>query len=75
VPWALARFQAAIAEYIPGKPLTRDQVELLKSDNVLSGSAPGLADLGVRPTAAELILPTFMDRFRKGGRTGQRAYP
>jgi uncharacterized protein YbjT (DUF2867 family) len=75
LPWGLARFQARVAEYIPGKPLTRDQVELLKTDNVLSGAAPGLADLGVRPTAVELILPTFMDRFRKGGRTGQRAYP
>jgi uncharacterized protein YbjT (DUF2867 family) len=78
LPWGLARFQAAIAEFIPGKPLTRDQVELLKHDNVASGTAPGLADLGVSPTAAEVILPTFLDRFRKGGRLGQqqgRTYP
>lgn len=77
LPWGLARFQARLAEFIPGKPLTRDQVELLKQDNVLSGTAPGLADLGVHPTAVELILPTYLDRFRKGGRTGQmgRTYP
>jgi NADH dehydrogenase len=76
VPWALARFQAGIAEFLPGPPLTRDQVELLKQDNALSGSAPGLMDLGIRPAAPELILPTFLDRFRKGGRTGlQRTYP
>jgi NADH dehydrogenase len=77
VPWGVARFQAGIAEMIPGKPLTRDQVELLKHDNVLSGTAPGLSQLGIQPTAAELILPTFLDRFRKGGRLGQqgRAYP
>jgi NADH dehydrogenase len=77
LPWGLASFQAGIAERIPGKPLTRDQVELLKVDNVLSGAAPGLTDLGVTPTAVELILPTYLDRFRKGGRTGQArgAYP
>ncbi|MDB5395563.1 MAG: complex subunit family protein [Rhodospirillales bacterium] len=77
LPWGLARLQAAIAEFIPGKPLTRDQVELLKQDNVLSGIAPGLTDLGISPTAAELILPTYLDRFRKGGRMSQqgRTYP
>jgi NADH dehydrogenase len=77
LPWGVARFQAAIAEWIPGKPLTRDQVELLKVDNVPTGAVPGLSDLGVTPTAVELILPTYLDRFRKGGRTGQArgAYP
>jgi uncharacterized protein YbjT (DUF2867 family) len=76
LPWGLSSFQARIAEWIPGKPLTRDQVELLKQDNVLSGAAPGLADLGIQPTAAELILPTYLDRFRKGGRMSQqRTYP
>ncbi len=70
VPWGLARLQARFAEFLPGPPLTRDQVELLKQDNVLSGSAPGLADLGIQPAAPELILPTFLDRFHKGGRTG-----
>ncbi|HTJ65060.1 MAG TPA: complex I NDUFA9 subunit family protein [Alphaproteobacteria bacterium] len=72
LPWALARLQAAIAEWIPGKPLTRDQVELLKYDNVLSGKAPGLAELGVRSSAVELILPTYLDRFLKGGRLGRQ---
>jgi uncharacterized protein YbjT (DUF2867 family) len=76
VPWGVARMQAGFAEMLPSKPLTRDQVELLKQDNVLSGTLPGLSDLGVQPTAAELILPTYLDRFRKGGRFGQgnRAY-
>jgi NADH dehydrogenase len=70
LPWGLARFQAKFMQYLPGAPLTPDQVELLKHDNVLSGTAPGLIDLGIQPAAPELILPTFMDRFRKGGRTG-----
>jgi NADH dehydrogenase len=72
LPWGLASFEAKFLQYLPGAPLTPDQVELLKHDNVLSGTAPGLADLGIQPAAPELILPTFLDRFRKGGRTGPR---
>jgi NADH dehydrogenase len=48
-------------------PLTRDQVELLRSDNVVAAGAPGLADLGIQPTALEAILPTYLYRYRKGG--------
>ena len=32
-----------------------------------------LADLGITPTAAEVILPTYLDRFRIGGRYNQHA--
>jgi uncharacterized protein YbjT (DUF2867 family) len=70
VPWGLAHVIARFAQLLPGAPLTPEQVELLKHDNVMSPSALGLADLGILPTAPELILPTYMDRFRKGGRTG-----
>ncbi|WP_421933879.1 complex I NDUFA9 subunit family protein [Phenylobacterium sp.] len=48
-------------------PLTEDQVELLKSDNVVSGDLPGLAELGIEPTAVEAIVPAYLYRFRKGG--------
>jgi len=47
--------------------LTRDQVASLRSDNVVSSGAPGLAALGVAPTALEAILPTYLNRYRKGG--------
>ena len=49
-------------------PLTGDQAKLLRYDNVVSGDAPGLADLGIAPTACEIILPTYLDRFRRHGR-------
>jgi NADH dehydrogenase len=29
---------------------------------------PGLKDLGIEPTAAEGILPTYLDAYRRGGR-------
>jgi len=57
--------QAAILPIAP--PLTRDQVEMLKTDNVAESGAPGLKALGVRPTALEAVLPTYLWRFRKNG--------
>ena len=48
-------------------PLTRDQVELLRSDNVCSGDYPGLADLGIDPVAVEAVIPTYLYRYRPGG--------
>ena len=41
---------------------------MLSRDNVVAKGVPDLASLGVTPTALALILPTYLDRFRKGGR-------
>lgn len=60
IPFPLARMQAFFMEMLPGKPLTRDQVELLRRDNVVSGALPGLSALGVHPTALELVVPTYL---------------
>ncbi|HEX7967289.1 MAG TPA: complex I NDUFA9 subunit family protein [Stellaceae bacterium] len=67
LPFPLARLQAAFLEWLPKPPLTRDQVRLLERDNVVAPGATGLGDLGVTPTAVELVLPTYLDRFRRGG--------
>ena len=47
--------------------LTRDQVELLKADNVVSEGAADLVSLGITPTAIGSVLPSYMYRYRKGG--------
>jgi uncharacterized protein YbjT (DUF2867 family) len=54
-------------------PITADQVELMCHDNVVRPGANSLATLGIEPTAAEAILPTYLDRFRQGGRYNQHA--
>jgi uncharacterized protein YbjT (DUF2867 family) len=54
-------------------PLTGDQVELMLHDNVVRPGAQGLGALGIQATAAEVILPTYLDRFRIGGRYNQHA--
>jgi len=67
LPFGLAAFQARLMSILPSPPLTPDQVELLKRDNVVSSGALTLAALGIAPTAVEGILPTYLDRYRRGG--------
>lgn len=47
--------------------LTKDQVVLLESDNIVSPGAKGLADLGVEPTGLEAVAPSYLWRYRVGG--------
>jgi len=68
IPFALARFEAFFLERLPGAILTRDQVKLLERDNVVAPGSPGLGDLGITPTAVELVLPTYLEAYRRGGR-------
>lgn len=68
VPYWLASLKAAFLELLPVPPFTRDQVELLKHDNVVAPDAKTLADLGIEPTPLEIVLPTYLDKFRVGGR-------
>jgi len=66
--YLIASLQAGFLQLLPKPLLTTDQVELLKHDNVVSGKLPTLVDLGIEPTGAEGIIPTYLDRYRPGGR-------
>jgi uncharacterized protein YbjT (DUF2867 family) len=72
VPWSIATLQAAFLEHLPVPLLTRDQVRLLRSDNVVAPGAATLQDLGIQPTAIDAVLPTYLDRYRRGGWFGAR---
>ena len=52
--------------------LTRDQVALLESDNVVADSAEGLDALGIQPTGIEAIAPAYLWRYRRGGQFSER---
>ncbi|MFL5297418.1 MAG: complex I NDUFA9 subunit family protein [Phenylobacterium sp.] len=77
LPWPVAGLLAwagDTANIVPGliglslpTPITGDQVKLLKTDNVVSGAYPGLAELGVTPTTLEAVLPSYLYRYRRGG--------
>ena len=72
--WGMAAFEAKLLGLLPKPPLTSDQVAQLKIDNVVSPGAKTLADLGIQPTPAELILPSYLDRYRPGGRFGSGSH-
>src|SRR5712671_835343 len=67
LPFGLAEIQAKLMSILPNPPITPDQVELLKRDNVVSPGAMTLSSLGITPTPLEMILPAYLDRFRRGG--------
>jgi uncharacterized protein YbjT (DUF2867 family) len=79
MPFPLATMKAQVLQYLPKPPLTPDQVELLKRDNVVSQSADDegrtLRGLGIEPTAIEAVVPSYLWRFRKTGqfKTGRAA--
>lgn len=49
VPFPIWHLLAAIAAWLPNPPLTRDQVLLMREDNVANPNAPGFAELGIAP--------------------------
>jgi uncharacterized protein YbjT (DUF2867 family) len=70
IPWPAAGLIGAAGDLMGAviePPITSDQVLLLKSDNVVSGAYPGLAELGITPTTLEAVLPSYLYRYRKGG--------
>ena len=71
LPFAIARLQAALLQFMPKPLLTPDQVDLLLRDNVVSEEAKAerrtLAGLGIEPTAMEVIVPSYLWRFRRTG--------
>jgi NADH dehydrogenase len=71
VPWGIARAIGSMAGFLPSPPITADQVEMLKPDNVVSAAAIAegrdLRGLGVAARSFEAIVPTYLYRFRKEG--------
>jgi len=74
LPFWLAKLQAILTWPLPNswRPITYDQVRLLKQDNVVSERAKSekriLAALGItRPHGVGSIVPTYLERFRPRG--------
>ena len=71
VPFFVAKMQALFLQFLPKPLLTPDQVELLRTDNVVSDAAIAdrrtLQGLGIEPDSIEAIVPSYLWRFRKTG--------
>ena len=77
IPFAIAKIQGSIMGMLPKPLLTKDQVIMLESDNVVSDAAKQagltLEGIGISPASAEVILPTYLWRFREHGQYHQPA--
>lgn len=82
VPFTLAPILGFIGESLGVlpfmmPPITRDQIKLMKRDNVVGASGEAgllkIADLGIQPKTVESILPTYLARFRKYGQFAEKA--
>jgi uncharacterized protein YbjT (DUF2867 family) len=72
LPFGLAKLQALLLQFAPGAlKLTGDQVELLKTDKVVSDAANAagltLQGLGISADSMEAIAPQYLWRFRPMG--------
>lgn len=74
LPFGIARIVAglngaasAVSLGIVPRLLTRDQVESLRTDNVVAEGARDLADLGIAATDMAAVLPGYLWRFRPSG--------
>lgn len=72
LPFGLAKLQALFLQFAPGAlKLTPDQVELLKTDKVVSDAAKAagltLQGLGIAPEPMATIAPQYLWRFRPMG--------
>lgn len=77
VPWWLANIQGSILGLLPNPLLTRDQVTLLRTDNVVSTEAEDaqltFAGLGIQPQSTAAVLPSYLWRYRPAGQFTHRS--
>jgi NADH dehydrogenase len=79
LPFAVASLIGSLASLIPfvKPPLTADQVTLLRADNIVSDAARAegrtLEAIGIEPALVEVILPSYLWRFRPHGQFDRQA--
>jgi NADH dehydrogenase len=68
----MIKIPAFFVQFVPGAPITVDQIRLLQRDNVVSAEAANaqrtLEGLGItEPRSVELIVPSYLQRYRPRG--------
>lgn len=64
--WAFEIFEKATGGLFPAM-ITRDQIELLHSDNIVNDGTTGFTVFGVTPTAMESVLDSYLYSYRNSG--------
>jgi uncharacterized protein YbjT (DUF2867 family) len=82
LPFAIAQPMGQVMDAVfrlnpfGGPPLTGDQVQMLRTDNVVSPGALGFADLGItQPSSLAAIAPTYLYRYKPYGQFQVRRRP
>jgi uncharacterized protein YbjT (DUF2867 family) len=57
VPLEFSNALALLGERLPGIPISRNQVDLMRLDNVTSANMPGFSELEIEPRSLEETLP------------------
>ncbi len=65
IPFPLAMVMGFFCEFLPKPPITRDQVKMLRYNNVLGASVETFKNLGIKPRSVEEIVPSYLARFNK----------
>ena len=67
LPFGIAKIQASFLQMLPHPLLTRDQVESLKTDNIVMAGSLKLEDLGITAKSMDGILAGYLEYSRPGG--------
>jgi len=60
VPFLIWEILAGVMSLFPSPPVTRDQIALMKRDNVVDRGALGFTDLDMEPIAVEDVVPAYL---------------
>ena len=76
LPWWMAKLVGKLTGWMPGAPITSDQVKLLQSDNIVSTEAEKqgltLKGLGIQAKTMEATIPAYLVRFKPHGQYGTK---
>lgn len=70
VPDGAAKALATVTGWAPCAPITRDQFQMLLSDNVVAKDAKGFAAFAIRPVPLAALAPGWLTQYRRKGRFG-----
>ncbi len=60
LPFFVWELLADVMSLLPNPPVTRDQITLMKRDNVVGPGALSFTDLGIELAAVEAVLPAYL---------------
>jgi len=64
LPDPLARLQALVCDFVPGKPFSTDNYRSLSVDSICSSN--GFARLGIHPQSLRTLLPRLLGPLQPG---------